>query len=354
MVKLLTLALFATAGVQAASVEIRIDADYAIADRLEEMVATATSPSDDDLSQMKYCIRDAAGATVCTYRVAPSRKKAKLSFVLPAGRYFLAVDGRGGCCGQAPFTVLRCGNAHIAKGEAMELVLPSAAENDIGRFWRDLFSSRRRDMPKVSDKSPRRIFCVGSTSVPRDGDAVPIDVIESAAADMLRAGVNGLVFPEEPGFVGAWRVKFAESGLTLRRGDVREGGRTELDLARQLDADDSCELRLALVPSAAKERSELAAFIRAYRALPGIRFSSVAKRGGVRVRQANWGGRSWFYLVNVGDGAERVSLEIPEYTYDAISGDRIDGFFAGREHEFSLVPGELRVFKSLEGAPLLR
>lgn len=354
MVKPLTLVLLAAAVAHAASVDVRIDAEYAIADRLQEMTATALAPSGDGLSQAKYRIRDAAGATVCTYSVTPSRKKVKLSFVLPEGRYFLAVDGQGGCRGQVPFTVLRSGNAHLDKDEAMELALPSAAENDIGRFWRDLFSSRRRDMPKVSDKSPRRIFCAASADVPENGDAVPIDAIESAAADMLRSGVNGLTFPENPGFAGAWRVKFEECGLTFRKGDACDGGRTELDLARQLEGDDASELRLALVPSAAAGRRELVAFIRAYRAIPGVRFSSIAKRGGIRVRHANWGGRSWFYLVNVGDGVERAALEIPEYTYDAISGDRIDGFFAGREHEFSLAPGELRVFKSLEGVPLLR
>lgn len=91
----------------------------------------------------------------------------------------------------------------------------------------------------------------------------------------------------------------------------------------------------------------LAPFAQAFRALPPVKMRTL--RGGgekIRLRHADYAGKSYFYAVNASDRAVVVPLRFPEGTVEIVSGKR----FAGMS-ELALGPYELRSFRAEKGIP---
>jgi hypothetical protein len=91
----------------------------------------------------------------------------------------------------------------------------------------------------------------------------------------------------------------------------------------------------------------LAPFAQAFRSLPAVVFDDVGSVGDVVVRQKDFDGKSWFYVVNTGAKPARVSLSIPAGTHDLVSGNALT------VSTLELKPYELRSFSAPKGRPSL-
>ena len=89
-----------------------------------------------------------------------------------------------------------------------------------------------------------------------------------------------------------------------------------------------------------------ARFSQAFRSLPAVTFSDVCRKGDVVVRQKDFGGKSWFYVVNTGAKPAAVELSLPDGTKDLVSGEAL-----GKTLKTTLRPYEMRSFGAPKGAP---
>ena len=97
------------------------------------------------------------------------------------------------------------------------------------------------------------------------------------------------------------------------------------------------------------------AFVQAFRALPAVVMGDVAVRGGVRVRQADFLGKSYFYAVNAGTSEAAVTLEVPDKTVDLVTGETRGGLLGGSQtFRLALAPGELRSYSAPAGVPAVK
>ena len=92
---------------------------------------------------------------------------------------------------------------------------------------------------------------------------------------------------------------------------------------------------------------DLRQFAAAFRALPAVRMAETAREGNVVARQADFDGRSYFYVANTGGEAATLDLRVPPGTHDLVSGAAVQGGLA------TLAPYELRAFAAPRGAPAL-
>lgn len=99
----------------------------------------------------------------------------------------------------------------------------------------------------------------------------------------------------------------------------------------------------------------LVPFMRAFRALPAVKFNDVAENGGritlpfVKVRQKDFDGRSYFYVVNTGDMETEVRMSFPAGTEDLVTGQKM-----GASGVLTLKAYELRSFSAPSGSPKWR
>ena len=92
----------------------------------------------------------------------------------------------------------------------------------------------------------------------------------------------------------------------------------------------------------------LVPFVQAFRALPAVAMADVPGAdpdGFVRLRQADFGGKSYFYVVNAGEAPATASVAFPEGTVDLVSGRPAAG------GELKLAPYELRAYSAPAGRP---
>jgi len=344
--------LWASAGfAERAVVEMKAKGTYALAQRSSALEVRSTSPAGYDLSRLRYCLCADGTNVVCQWRNKVGPVPARLTLNVSAGTYALRITDGTWYYGSVPVTVLPAENPFLREGEALAFRKPGLPPRRIGDFWRDMWAGRQRGVTKDMRETPRRVTCV-MVDAPAGGGEIPLDRLDATVATLQRAGANELIFPVRPAFDEAWRVKLQDADIqfSTTSAETPIGGR----LAGQLAEKDVLTVHTQLAPETAAARHGDRAFVVAYRALPGILFKEIGRRGGVRLRQADWGTRSWFYLVNVGGGPEKATLELPDETEDVVNETFLDGLFSSRTQTFTLAPGELRVFRALEGRPVMR
>ncbi len=96
---------------------------------------------------------------------------------------------------------------------------------------------------------------------------------------------------------------------------------------------------------------ELVPFVQAFRALPGVVFDDVGGTDVVKVRQKDWNGRSWFYVVNTDMKPVTVTLDLPVGTVDLVSGEKMGG---ASPATFTLAPYQMRSFAAPGGKPVFK
>jgi len=90
----------------------------------------------------------------------------------------------------------------------------------------------------------------------------------------------------------------------------------------------------------------LVPFVRAFRALPAVVMKEVWRKGDVVVRQADFDGKSYFYVVNTGLNPQILTVDFPKGASDLVSGQSFEG-----TNRLNLDSYELRSFCALIGAP---
>ena len=95
----------------------------------------------------------------------------------------------------------------------------------------------------------------------------------------------------------------------------------------------------------------LAAFAQAFRALPAVTMRDVGERDGVMVRQANFDGHSYFYVVNTEAAPRTVAIGFPPASKDLVSGKNLVGGSRDTHVTLALKPYELRSFVAPCGKP---
>ena len=90
----------------------------------------------------------------------------------------------------------------------------------------------------------------------------------------------------------------------------------------------------------------LAPFAQAFRSLPAVVFDDVGTVGDVVVRQKDFDGKSWFYVVNAGAKPATVAVSMPDGSADLVSGEKFGG-----TAKLSLAPYSLRSFSAPSGRP---
>lgn len=83
----------------------------------------------------------------------------------------------------------------------------------------------------------------------------------------------------------------------------------------------------------------LVPWIRAFRALPAVTMLDCGGTDVIRIRKAEFRGRTYFYAVNTDSTAGLVRFEFPDGTQDLVTGEKLAGL-----HELTLAPYELRSF----------
>lgn len=101
---------------------------------------------------------------------------------------------------------------------------------------------------------------------------------------------------------------------------------------------------------------QLVPFFQAFRALPGVVFDDVGGTDVVKLRQKEWNGRSWFYVVNTDMKPVTVTLDLPADTIDLVRGEKMnDGLFGGASSAtFTLAPYQMRSFAAPDGKPVFK
>ncbi len=95
----------------------------------------------------------------------------------------------------------------------------------------------------------------------------------------------------------------------------------------------------------------LVPFAQAFRALPAVVFDDVGGTDVVKLRQKDYDGKSWFYVVNTDMKPVTVTLTVPRRTHDLITSERVGGrFFAGKL-TLQLKPYEMRSYSAPGGRP---
>ena len=95
----------------------------------------------------------------------------------------------------------------------------------------------------------------------------------------------------------------------------------------------------------------LVPFIQAFRALPAVVFDDVGGSSDslVRVRQKEFGGKSYFYAINTSEKPARVTLKVPPGTEDLVTKARLAPDGAPQAVTLDLQAYELRAFMSFSG-----
>lgn len=207
-------------------VEIRATGVWAVAGENNVIEAKATSPEGDDLSGFHWCLCDASGAVVMSWKSSVSGRTKRLKMNMPEGAYRLRATDGTHFCGDVPVNVLRRDNLRTRDATLSPVVIhePPDRRQESGarRFWRDL-NQMELSHPDTSLHTPRRSvvrFCeaseVGLGAVAPDKLA---DLIDSMSARMKHVGENVLACPgtgyDTHDILSAWYAKFDCEGLSI-------------------------------------------------------------------------------------------------------------------------------------------
>lgn len=417
-------------------IEIRATGVWAVAGENAVIEVQATHPEGSDLSGFHWCLCDASGAVVMSWKSSVSGRSRRLKMNMPAGAYRLRATDGTHFRGDVPVNVLRRDNPHLRDGALPPAVVHEPPdrrpESGARRFWRDV-NRMELSHPETSLHTPRRSvvrFCeAGTGEFDAGSPAALADLIDRTAAHMKHAAENVLALP---GFghrthdvLSAWYAKFDCEGLAIcpvLAVDAADGAhRRSSDARRRLDravdalldqgaphrsfkgvcldltrcggletnlcahlARKLAERRADLVlwpvsgPKGGKSLPDVVAplrggdvshvftagasegkdgatvpFAQAFRALPAVAFDDVGAvpPDGVRLRQAAYGGKSWFYVLNTASAPVRVKLEVPARTRDLVADERVGGLLGASTLELILKPCELRAYAASEGLP---
>ena len=94
----------------------------------------------------------------------------------------------------------------------------------------------------------------------------------------------------------------------------------------------------------------LVPFVRAFRALPAVTMAETGRVGDVVARQADFDGRSYFYVVNTGKDETTVEVTFPAGTKDLVSGEAQSAV----PEDLKLAPYEFRSYSAPAGKPNVR
>ena len=417
-------------------IEIRATGVWAVAGENAVIEAKATSPEGEDLSGLHWCLCDASGAVVMSWKPSVAGRTKRLKMNMPAGAYRLRATDGTRFCGDVPVNVLRRDNPHLRDGalSPAEVHEPPDRRPESGarRFWRDV-NRMELSHPDTSLCTPRRSvvrLCEADAGAfDADSPDALADLIDRTAARMKHAAENVIAFP---GFghrthdvLSAWYAKFDCEGLSIcpvlvvdaaegshkrssdarrhldhqvdalldqgaphrsfkgvcldltrcggpetnlcarlarklaeRRSDLvlwplsgQKGGRSLRDVVAPLrDGDASCVFKAV---GSEETDGAVVPFAQAFRALPAVAFDDVGAvpADGVRLRQKEYGGTSWFYVLNTASAPVRVKLEVPTRTRDLVADGRVGGLFGASTLELVLKPCELRAYAAAEGLP---
>lgn len=417
-------------------IEIRATGVWAVAGENNVIEAKATCPDGDDLSGFHWCLCDASGTVVMSWKSSAAGRTKRLKMNMPAGAYRLRATDGTRFCGDVPVNVLRRDNPYLHDGALSPAVVHEPPdrrpESGARRFWHDL-NRMELSHPDTSLRTPRRSvvrLCeTGAAGFDADSPDALADFIDRTAAHMKRDGENVIAFPgfghRTHDLLSAWYAKFDCEGLSIcpvlvvdaaarshkrssdawrrldhqvdalldqgaphrsfkgvcldlthcggpetnlcariarklaeRRFDLvlwplsgPKGGSAVQDVVAPLrGADVSCVF-MAGGPVAAD--GAVVSFAQAFRALPALGFDDVGAvpPDGVRLRQKDYGDKSWFYVVNTAPSPVRVKLEVPARTRDLVADERVGGLFGASTLELLLKPCELRSYAAPEGLP---
>jgi len=97
----------------------------------------------------------------------------------------------------------------------------------------------------------------------------------------------------------------------------------------------------------------MARFAQYFRALPAVKFPTIAKRGEVVLRGGEAEGRSWFYVVNASEKPARVKLQVPANTHDLATRELVGAKDGSSAVALDLEPYEFRSCAAPSGLPEL-
>ena len=210
----------AAAALAEETVEVRATGLWSVAGETFTIEAKATSPDDSDLSDFHWCLCDASGSVVMSWKKRSVAGKAKrLKANLPAGTYRLRATDGTRFCGDMPVRVLPRENPYARTLLPVEIHEPPDPKAPSGpvRFWRDLQRKEFSQAPE-QQRTPRRVVARLCASYPEHVQDLA-DLVDRTAAGMKSVGENALVCPAEwdgmPDHLSAWYARFDVEGLKV-------------------------------------------------------------------------------------------------------------------------------------------
>ena len=207
-------------------IDIQATGVWAVAGENAVIEAKATSPAGCDLSELRWCLCDASGTVVTTWKQSVVGRAKRLKMNLSAGAYHLRATDGTWFYGDVSVNVLRRDNPFSRDGAWAPAVVreppdPKPASGMV-RFWRDV-NRREFSHPDAPQHTPRR--SVIRVCAPAAADARVLspddlaDLIDRTAAGMKHVGENVLALPGTghgtPDLLSAWYAKFDCEGLSV-------------------------------------------------------------------------------------------------------------------------------------------
>ena len=210
----------AAAALAEGTVEIRATGLWSVAGETFTIEAKATSPDDSNLADFHWCLCDASGSVVMSWKKRSVVGKAKrLKANLPAGTYRLRATDGTRFCGDMPVRVLPRENPYARTLPPVEIHEPPDPETPSGpvRFWRDLQRKEFSQAPE-QQRTPRRVVARLCAAYPDHVDNFA-DLVDRTAAGMKSVGENALVCPAKwdgvPDHLSAWYARFDVEDLKV-------------------------------------------------------------------------------------------------------------------------------------------
>ena len=200
-------------------VEIHATGLWGVAGESFTVEAKAKSPDGEDLSQFHWCLCDASGAVVLSWKHPVIGRAKRLKVNLAAGAYRLRATDGTRSRGDMPVRVFPRENRYASTLPPVEIHEPPDPETPSGpvRFWRDV---RRKEFSQAPEhqRTPRRIVARFCTAYPERVDDLA-DLVDRMVADMKAVGENALACPADwdgaPDHLGAWYARFDVEGLKV-------------------------------------------------------------------------------------------------------------------------------------------
>ncbi len=200
-------------------VEIHATGLWGVAGESFTVEAKAKSPDGDDLSGFHWCLCDASGAVVLSWKNPVAGRAKRLKVNLAAGAYRLRATDGTRFRGDVSVRVFPRENRYASTLPPVEIHEPPDPETPSGpvRFWSDL---RRKEFSQEPERqrTPRRIVARLCAAYPERVDDLA-DLVDRTVADMKAVGENALACPADwdgaPDHLGAWYARFDVEGLKV-------------------------------------------------------------------------------------------------------------------------------------------